>query len=65
MHKVADPTVGQSFPLGATVGDGGVNFSVFSRTASGMELVLFDRKNGCLGGVLLAAMDRYVAGFAG
>jgi glycogen operon protein len=34
---------GRSSPLGATVLDGGVNFSVFSRTATGVELVLFDR----------------------
>jgi isoamylase len=31
--------------LGATVEPGGVNFSVFSRNASGMELVLFDRED--------------------
>src|SRR4051794_22009473 len=30
-------------PLGATVADGGVNFSVFSRTAKGIDLLLFDR----------------------
>jgi isoamylase len=34
---------GRSFPLGATVYPGGVNFSVFSRDATGMELLLFDR----------------------
>jgi glycogen operon protein len=34
---------GSSAPLGATVEDGGVNFSVFSRHASGIELLLFDR----------------------
>jgi glycogen operon protein len=33
---------GQSFPLGATVVDGGVNFCVFSRHASAIELLLFD-----------------------
>jgi hypothetical protein len=33
---------GQSFPLGATVVDGGVNFCVFSREASAIELLLFD-----------------------
>ncbi len=33
-------------PLGATVVDGGVNFSLFSRTASGVELLLFDREDG-------------------
>jgi glycogen operon protein len=38
---------GTSAPLGATVGDGGgaagVNFSVYSRGATGIELLLFDR----------------------
>src|SRR5579864_4491941 len=34
---------GHSSPLGATVVDGGVNFSLFSRTASGVELLFFDR----------------------
>ena len=34
---------GCSSPPGATCRDGGVNFSVFSRDASGMELLLFDR----------------------
>jgi isoamylase len=33
---------GRSFPLGATVVIGGVNFSVFSRQASRVELLLFD-----------------------
>jgi isoamylase len=33
---------GQSFPLGATVVDGGVHFCVFSRQASAIELLLFD-----------------------
>ncbi|MFO0970221.1 MAG: glycogen debranching protein GlgX [Gemmataceae bacterium] len=37
--------VGRSFPLGAAVVDGGVNFSLFSRTASGVELLLFDRED--------------------
>ena len=36
---------GQSSPLGATVVAGGVNFSVFSRNASALELVLFDRED--------------------
>jgi isoamylase len=35
---------GQSSPLGATVVSGGVNFSLFSRSASGVELVFFDRE---------------------
>jgi isoamylase len=33
---------GGSFPLGATLVDGGVNFCVFSREARRLELVLFD-----------------------
>src|SRR3954451_12863500 len=34
--------MGQGAPIGATVVDGGVNFSVFSRRAQGVELLLFD-----------------------
>jgi isoamylase len=37
------PTIGRSSPLGATVVEGGVNFSLFSRSAKGMELLFFDR----------------------
>jgi len=33
---------GKSFPLGATLRHGGANFSVFSKHASGVQLVLFD-----------------------
>jgi glycogen operon protein len=33
---------GQSSPLGATVVDSGINFSVFSRSATGVELLLFE-----------------------
>src|SRR5690242_1655724 len=33
---------GRSFPLGATVVEGGVNFCVFSRKARAVDLVLFD-----------------------
>jgi isoamylase len=36
---------GRSSPLGATVVQSGVNFSVFSRSASGVELLLFDRED--------------------
>jgi isoamylase len=36
---------GRSSPLGATVCRGGVNFSVYSREASGVELLLFDRED--------------------
>jgi glycogen operon protein len=35
---------GSSAPLGATVRSGGVNFSVFSRDATSIELPLFDRE---------------------
>src|SRR6476659_9582567 len=38
-------TVGRSNPLGATVADGGVNFSLFSRSATSVELLFFDREN--------------------
>lgn len=34
---------GLSFPLGATVRDGGVNFCIYSDRATRMELLLFDR----------------------
>jgi isoamylase len=40
---VPAPQTGRSFPLGATLVDGGVNFSVFSRSADCIELLLFDR----------------------
>ena len=33
---------GHPFPLGATLAPDGVNFSIFSRSASGVELLLFD-----------------------
>jgi isoamylase len=36
---------GSSAPLGATVYPGGVNFSVFSRSATRLELLLFDGDN--------------------
>jgi isoamylase len=36
---------GRSSPLGATIRDDGVNFSVFSRTATGVELLFFDRED--------------------
>jgi isoamylase len=35
-------TSGSSAPLGATVRDGGVNFSLFSKDAAGIDLLLFD-----------------------
>ncbi|HKE27668.1 MAG TPA: glycogen debranching protein GlgX [Bryobacteraceae bacterium] len=41
--KFADTATGQSAPLGASVVPGGVNFSVYSRSASAVDLLLFDR----------------------
>src|SRR6516225_4624292 len=38
-------TTGQSAPLGATIADGGVNFSIYSRHASGVDLLFFDRED--------------------
>ena len=37
------PRSGHSFPIGATLVGGGANFSVFSRSAECVELLLFDR----------------------
>src|SRR5215475_14186641 len=45
-ERVAMNPVGnasRSSPLGATVGPAGTNFSLFSRSATGVELLLFDR----------------------
>src|SRR4051812_45490349 len=36
---------GDSSPLGSTVRDGGVNFSIYSRSASLIDLLLFDDEN--------------------
>ncbi|OYW13000.1 MAG: glycogen debranching enzyme, partial [Planctomycetales bacterium 12-60-4] len=38
-------TLGKPFPLGANVTPAGVNFSLFSRTATGVDLLLFDRED--------------------
>src|SRR5438876_11165851 len=38
-------STGLSYPLGATIFPDGVNFSVFSRGASAVELLLFDRED--------------------
>jgi glycogen operon protein len=43
--RAAVVEVGASAPLGATVQPGGVNFSVFSKHASSIELLLFDDEN--------------------
>ncbi len=37
------PKTGSSLPIGATLIEGGANFSVFSRSAISIELLLFDR----------------------
>jgi isoamylase len=38
----ADVLPGKPFPLGATPGPDGVNFSIWSRDATAVELLLFD-----------------------
>ncbi len=40
------PLPGRPYPLGATVSPGGVNFSVFSKSAETLELCLFDAPEG-------------------
>ena len=40
---VAASATGNSFPIGATLVLGGANFSVFSRSATGIDLLFFDR----------------------
>ena len=40
---LTDPSTGRSYPLGATLTPGGANFSVFSRHATGIDLLFFDR----------------------
>ena len=41
--RMSASTIGHSFPLGATLAPGGANFSIFSRTATSIELLFFDR----------------------
>src|SRR6185369_8780727 len=38
-------SVGRSAPLGATVSPDGVNFSLYSRAASGIDLLFFDHED--------------------
>lgn len=38
-------TEGQSSPLGASIGSGGVNFSLYSRDATGVDLLFFDHED--------------------
>jgi isoamylase len=40
-----EPNPGHPFPLGATLAPDGVNFSIFSRSASGVELLLFEHED--------------------
>jgi isoamylase len=40
-----DVLCGRSAPIGATIVPGGANFSIFSRSASGVELLFFDRED--------------------
>src|SRR5271165_4096275 len=40
---LTSPTTGASSPIGATLVPGGANFSVFSRSAAGIDLLFFDR----------------------
>jgi glycogen operon protein len=40
-----EPSAGRSSPLGATVTADGTNFSVYSREASGIDLLLFERED--------------------
>jgi len=44
-RKSISREAGESAPLGATPSDGGVNFSIFSRDATQVELLLFDRED--------------------
>ena len=42
LEKINPPQSGQSFPIGATVTQQGVNFCVFSKNCTGVDLLLFD-----------------------
>ena len=48
------PTTRRSFPLGATLVDGGANFSLFSRSAAGVELLFFGLSAGIRDSAVLA-----------
>jgi glycogen operon protein len=41
--RTAAPTVGSSFPIGATIQPDGVNFSLYAKRATALELLVFDR----------------------
>jgi len=62
IHQVARApasNTGRSAPLGATVGCGGANFSLYSRDASGVELLFFDRADDVRPARVIP-LDRYV-----
>jgi glycogen operon protein len=44
-NERALPTAGRSAPLGASAAQGGINFSVYSRDATGVDLLLFDSED--------------------
>jgi isoamylase len=48
MREEAAEEYGRSYPLGATIDPGGANFSVFSRGASSVELLLFEQQDDSL-----------------
>ena len=41
-QMIAAPMIGRTFPIGSTLLSGGANFSIFSRSATRIELLLFD-----------------------
>jgi glycogen debranching enzyme GlgX len=43
MSRIANDNQGKSFPLGATVLPDGVNFSIFSKHSTAVDLLLFER----------------------
>jgi len=43
--KLSDESIGQSWPLGATIVPGGVNFSIYSRSATGVQLLFFNHED--------------------
>ena len=51
---------GKSFPLGATLGPGGANFSVFAKHSTAAQLLLFDRVTVSLDRDAWGAPRRYV-----
>jgi glycogen operon protein len=57
-EKKTDDQVGQSFPLGASVNSGGVNFSIFSKNATAMDLLLFDAADASRPARVIS-LDRY------